>query len=1206
MATSSPILESDKRLLTEYFIDRIRTRLSGRDGLDILDATPIRTLFAGVLQPVRADQAGGRGDAPSGTAIGLDFRIRPSEGQQSIVISIEAGWSHYYSVFPSFEACRRANAQTLRADEPPAPGTQAAEMSTSVQSIDDVGSRESTEGTSPTADAEAPTEDDENREERVPVMSGTVVLPRAWRRKDARPPAMRISLPLSGNQLEDVASAVILETIANLSIEMANDPDRWRHLGDPDQRQRALGTAQVLSSQAAYSTALQSAQGDPAALPDWSVSLRVESRPETSDPTLLRVRVLLANTTRAFDPLVQDTGLQERALFDAKLRVAVHGGDLVPFDFLLAPKDYKSNPQMIAKGINCVALSDAAEAGTLMTESLPVFKQPLYRTRDTLQVPFTELDVSDPIPALDQVADAMATYLKEWDAFLQTEAPAEFSASEIDACRRERDEFEREMAGFRVGVEALRDNPLLLTAFRLMNRAFARLGSRSGGRINSWRLFQIAFIVSQMPALAVRELPSSRNDTFATTLRSMLQEVGILWFPTGGGKTEAYLGLIACAVLFDRLRGKPMGITAWMRFPLRMLSLQQLERLGRVIAVLNELRAENPAIAAGDPFAMGYYVGDGNTPNRISEDEMRNLEQKPALREDMKLLRRCPHCGNTVTIETRRADWRLAHKCNNDQCFSNTSASLGSFRGSLPIFIVDNEIYRYLPSVLVGTVDKLAIVGRSRHFTHLVRGARQRCSKHGYTSYDECIEKSSGCAAKKRELQHVAQVRDPGPSLLIQDELHLLRAELGVFNGHYEGLLNYLGDRVHMAPKVLAATATIEAYDTHAFHVYLSRSRRFPQPAWRSGESFYATSSPPTARRFYLGILGHTRGIEEPALRALAVYLEEVRRLKATPQRALDLMNRRDLTEDDANAILRLYDLELCYVNRKATGGSIVDKLSQVERNLLLDNLGSLRAKLLTGDQSMDEVGETLERIDKEGKENGDPRLDVVVATNLISHGVDLERINMMAICGMPSHYAEYVQASSRCARSHPGLIAVCFRASDPREVSQYEFFPVMHEHMDRLIEAVAVNRFASFAPQKTVPGILAGLLLCQWTPELYGTQVTRPLDHVPTLNVALGNKPGDKTGTQSGCIAPDALRSAVHRIIGVDSVRPPASPAQIENVKKRVDDVFDDLMAALGRSLETQLRDVLKPITSFRDVDEGIDFGSVDSADYAVRLRSR
>ena len=125
-----------------------------------------------------------------------------------------------------------------------------------------------------------------------------------------------------------------------------------------------------------------------------------------------------------------------------------------------------------------------------------------------------------------------------------------------------------------------------------MSRAFSRLAKASGGKVRAWRLFQIGFIISQMPSLAVRELSPTLNDKYASALRTGLDEVGILWFPTGGGKTEAYLGLIAVALLYDRLRGKNRGVCAWMRFPLRMLSLQQLERLARVIAVLNELRSE--------------------------------------------------------------------------------------------------------------------------------------------------------------------------------------------------------------------------------------------------------------------------------------------------------------------------------------------------------------------------------------------------------------------------------------------------------------------------------------------------------------------------------------------------------------------------------------------------------------------------------------
>src|SRR5579859_4602144 len=285
-----------------------------------------------------------------------------------------------------------------------------------------------------------------------------------------------------------------------------------------------------------------------------------------------------------------------------------------------------------------------------------------------------------------------------------------------------------------------------------MNRAFVKLATASGGRLKGWRLFQIGFIVSQLPALAVREIGSSDASEYAQKLRTMLNDVGVLWFPTGGGKTESYLGLIAVSLLYDRLRGKMSGVSAWMRFPLRMLSLQQLERLARVIAALNELRSEVSKIASGDPFAIGYYVGDAVTPNSVNSDRMRDIEFNKGAREKLLFLRKCPFCSSEVEIKAMRDSWRIAHVCTNKNCFSNKSDTLGFYKGSLPLCVVDHEIYRYLPSVLVGTVDKLAIVARSRYFFHIVGGPSQRCPIHGYTSYGECVERGSwgaNCDAKK-------------------------------------------------------------------------------------------------------------------------------------------------------------------------------------------------------------------------------------------------------------------------------------------------------------------------------------------------------------------------------------------------------------------------------------------------------------------------
>jgi hypothetical protein len=875
------ITEDDKQRLTEHLIGQVILGISGRDQEDLVDAVPSRTIFAGVLQPAReveitaAQRGATGGDAPAGTALGLDFRVRPLANESVAHLRITPRWSHYYAVFPTWQ-------QVLRAT-----GMLPDKMDMPVQA-DVLPGRDgalSADKTSETQDDATLMEDiqisDEIEEEEQPAIPGLIVLPRVFRRQDVNPGTFMVDVSQGQPLIVQLGSEAIATAIQQAQFSMQNDPSCWRHLGSPEQRERVIGNAGVLATSETYAKALDAVKGDQVPLPSWSAALQVETGPDPAEPGALRIRILLVNATAEYDETVADPGLQERSLFDAGIVVEIEGGSLLPFDFLLAPKDYRNKPQMAAKGINCTALWNVNVPNRLETETLPIFRQPLYRTRDTLEIKFEALDTGNLVLKLEQLADQMDSYLQAWNIFLQLEAPGKFTPAEIEACKNDRSEFVKEIERYRLGIETLRRDAKLANAFRFMNRTFFRIGEASGGRISAWRMFQIGFIVSQLPSLAVRELSDSISDDYAQALRAAFSEVGVLWFPTGGGKTEAYLGLIAIALLYDRLRGKTRGICAWMRFPLRMLSLQQLERLARVIAVLNQIRAEEPKLSMGDPFAIGYYVGEGVTPNSLVDEDMRRYEQNKDLREEVRLLRKCPFCGSRIDIEPKRSTWRLAHVCSNTTCFSNTSDSLGPYKGSLPVCIVDNEIYRYLPSVLVGTVDKLAIVGRNRNFVHLVRGAKQQCPTHGYTSYDECLERWAGCKAGKRNLANLIPIKDPGPSLLIQDELHLLRAELGVFNGHYEGLLKYLGAKAFLPPKVLAATATIEAYDTHAFHLYLSRARRYPQPAWEQGESFYATSKPKRYRRYYVGVLCHSRAIEDPTLQILARYQKEIRRLKA-------------------------------------------------------------------------------------------------------------------------------------------------------------------------------------------------------------------------------------------------------------------------------------------------------------------------------------
>jgi len=506
--------------------------------------------------------------------------------------------------------------------------------------------------------------------------------------------------------------------------------------------------------------------------------------------------------------------------------------------------------------------------------------------------------------------------------------------------------------------------------------------------------------------------------------------------------------------------------------------------------------------------------------------------------------------------------------------------------------VVDNEIYRHRPSVLVGTVDKLAVLGFQKLFSHLISSTAMSCSQHGYVSFGSCTVPD--CNVKPRDYARLPPEEDPAPSLLIQDELHLLKEELGTFNAHYEGFLGRIPRKMgHRPPKVLAATATIENYENQAFHLYLKHANRFPVPSWQEGESFFATSTPREYRRLYAGVLTHHRNAEDATLKMLAVYHDTVEWMKANPNEAITELGLPEQTpEEEFLSFLRFHDLSLVYVNRKSTGGNIQYRLDEVVSPLLPR---PLNAQLLTGDNSMADVREVIEQVEREKDESQPdphekPRLDSIIATSLISHGVDLERLNFMSIVGMPPRMAEYIQASSRAARSHAGLIMVAFRRQRVRERSQYHYFLPNHRHLDRLVEPVPINRFSSFATKRTIPGLLSGLLLNYYSQQLYGLgKIKRALMDVRSLQEAISQ----------GHISKDEVLNEVRAIIGVDDDRIPE--IQQRFLDEGVREAVEENWMRIQRSLDKNLTEALSPLLSFRDVDETIDFVAEDAASMFV-----
>jgi hypothetical protein len=432
-------------------------------------------------------------------------------------------------------------------------------------------------------------------------------------------------------------------------------------------------------------------------------------------------------------------------------------------------------------------------------------------------------------------------------------------------------------------------------AWLLTNEAFAHYG---GDRFTDWRLFQLAFILAHVPTLA------SRMPEYADRFDADRDELSasLLYFATGGGKSEAFFGLLVFNLFLDRLRGKHRGVTALVRYPLRLLTLQQARRLMRILA-----RAELVKICRrvpGAPFEIGFWVGSGNTPNRVAQGfggvpaitlaayandadllnppqgdteanraARRRSERYKETLEAYDKLRTCPCCGNPTGMRRYPAqDRRIGIVCFNDACEWNRANPPAPHPVPLPFLLTDDTIYQRAPAVVLGTIDKLALIGQhdrtinavvgmfgaarfmnpeNRHF-QMPRGARSltRAADEGWTRLRPAYADGS------------AMFHDPFPSLVIQDEGHLLEESLGTFSGlfetAFEGILIRLGsgllrdsvatwrpdpqsnERRPRLAKVIAATATISDPDRQLRVLYQREPLRFPCPGPNIYESFYA------------------------------------------------------------------------------------------------------------------------------------------------------------------------------------------------------------------------------------------------------------------------------------------------------------------------------------------------------------------------------
>jgi hypothetical protein len=1168
--SSSQWTVDDEVRLADYLVDQVCDGARGRLDDECLANQPRDRYFIGSLRP-RDDHEELRAISNellaklAPTAIGADLRVRPSG--ESFYLQVDLEWACYYRVLPTYqqqlEHQRRVGASAVAEATAPAEavaGDDGTEESATALGEDAPDSDVDIDDEATATPTPPPPQNVSSRRRR-PSDSLYVIFEKIVCRAQASVGFQRTG---EGQWEPSVAAleAAIMAEMGRAQGVALSDGGRLRASGPASEPVRVPETA--LASSATYATFLGSLNRD--VEPVWKLDVTAAVI-TASDPLDVDISVQFINTSpRLLNPRGRESLNTETYLFDVRAGLEMAGAEARPFHILLAPRGFRYDRELWGRGFN----SDVVQEGptAFRTEAAPVYRQARYVTRQEPAATYEELS-TDPVPLLGRIATAMREYLATWDTAEEAYRRSPHWSEFAEEFSSDRGRFEGELGRFERGVELIQGSPDINLAFRLTNETFRRGANRE------WRLFQLVFLVSQLPGMSALAGGRDAPDR---------EFVDIVFFPTGGGKTEAYLATLVFSCFFDRLRGKSAGVTAWIRFPLRLLTLQQTQRITAAIATAELVRRQtsnpllaDPRLANSDPFAVGYFVGQDGSPNEIADPAtMRYGASRFAAawsqalddraRQKWKRIAKCPACNTlTVHVDFDRDTARLSHLCTNPGC---------AFPGGvLPIYVVDNEIYRYLPTVMVGTIDKLAGLGNQRKMSMVFGRVDGQCSVHGYY-FRNCTQ--SGCTDRTR----LRPGRPPGlsgPSLFVQDELHLLREGLGTFDGHYETFAQELS-RLFGNPtiKVIASSATIEAFGRQVEHLYGRSSaiaRVFPGPGPRLSESFYArTLGHP--QRLFVGVLPHNKTISNAMLELLELYHRVVAKLRELPAGAPSPFGCSMAPGTTGwDLLLDSYVTSLTYFRSKRELDSVgFDIESDLNPNLVADGLQPVELLTLEGGIGTDEVERTLAHLERV-RPPAERHPDAVLATNMVSHGVDVDRLNMMLFDGMPSLTAEYIQASSRVGRRHCGVVFVGLHPARERDQSHYRYFRKYHQFQGQLVEPVAINRWAKFAIDRTLPGLFMAVVLQVLATSGPGNPGV--FYQVDTLKRKIAA--GDITADSFAPMLEQAYFGA-------------SSPETLADMQRRVRRLLDQIIDSPGSVSMASDALIPKPMTSLRDVDEQLE----------------
>lgn len=1167
------ISREEEPRLAEYIVGRVCGRAAGTFDAECTHNAPRDKYFIGSLRPSPLDpqpatvRRSGVLDelltklAPM--AFGAEFRVRPDGAEARIRVGLE--WSCYYRVFPTLEEQREYQRHITGDAASSAFDSDAQRGDADLQDIAADGGPDSDD------DAADPLATSPNVSPR-PVLArrrqpADVLFPKYRKVRCSAEGLVAIRRNSAPRQWWSVDTADIQRAaereLARVREVILADPDHLRT--GPDQEAKVRVPPEALGCSAAYAEFKQHLSMD--VRPEWRWALAVRLRPADEQGEL----VVVFEATNA-SQIDTRSWHSEGFFFDVKATLAFENASVLPFELEAAPRSFRYDRYLWGRGFNCAVLRRPLGTGqdVFETSNAPVFRQPRYSTNTEPHASFEELG-TDPSPVLRRIRDAMREYDNRWIARRTRYATGDSAWERRHGAEYDRDHrlFRTEIERFEQGCRLLEHDPDARLAFLLMNQCFAL-----GGQKTAWRLFQIVFIVSQIPGIHALK---SRDET-ATLDRSV---VDIIYFPTGGGKTEAYLGVIVLHCFFDRLRGKTAGVTAWTRFPLRLLTLQQTQRVADVIGAAELIRRSHADLRLSgrgvDGFAVGYFVGQEATPNELTSphqgqppDPNWSIANDPHERQRWKKIVRCPACRtSTVAVDFDPGTVRLSHRCSNPGCrFPG---------GTLPVYVVDNEIYRFLPSVVVGTIDKLAGLGNQRKLSLVLGQVTGRCTHHGYYN-GKCCQKE--CTDPQR-LRRDPPAGVSGPTLFIQDELHLLKEGLGTFDSHYETFLHTLLQRFGQdAPvKIIASSATIEAFDRQVCHLYGREARVFPGLGPTLSESFYARTLD-YPQRLFVGVLPHNKTIFNAVLELFQYYHEEIEALASLPASTPNpFAGQTTPATPEWHRLLDPYTTSLGYFSATRELSSIrTDLDAHVSNELEQAGFSPLRIAELSGSTSTDNVSRILELIET-AQPGAATAPSAILATSMISHGVDIDRLNCIIFYGMPKQNAEYIQSSSRVGRSHVGIVFTCLKPARERDQSHFAYFEKYHEFLGRLVEPVAINRWSKFSIQRTLPGLFMAVLLQRIANTSSQDNPNRfyMVDFVKRM-------------ISEGSLGADDFVGMLEEAYLVHRPTGPGPTGFQEEIARRVRQFLDQILGAGGHAELVSRALVPSPMLSLRDVDEQIE----------------